>query len=90
MTPVHEVIVLTSPACHLCEEALEVLEGLRDELSLSIRAVEMGSPEGRVLVERFRPAVPPGVIVDGALFSSGRLPQRKLRRLLGGARPTVV
>jgi hypothetical protein len=33
-------------------------------------------------VERYRPAMPPVVLVGGRLFSAGRLPRRKLRRQL--------
>jgi hypothetical protein len=79
---VHEVIVLTSPGCHLCEDALHVLDALGASLGLSVREVDMLGLEGRDLVERFRPSMPPGVILDGALFSSGRLPRGKLRRRL--------
>ncbi|MFB3739408.1 MAG: glutaredoxin family protein [Candidatus Velamenicoccus archaeovorus] len=90
MARTHDVIVLTSPGCHLCEDALEGLAGLAADLALSVREVAMGSGEGRDLVERFRPSVPPGVIVDGRLFSSGRLPRKKLRRHLERAALEVV
>lgn len=77
-----EVVVLTSPACHLCEDALEALAILASEFELSVRELDISSPEGRVLAARVRPPLTPAVIVDGALFSSGRLPRRKLRRYL--------
>lgn len=78
----HDVVVLTSPACHLCEDALEALAGLSSEFELSLREVDIFSPEGKALLDRFRPPLPPAVIVDGVLFSSGRLPRKKLRRYL--------
>jgi hypothetical protein len=78
----HDVIVLTSRGCHLCEDALEALGELAPEFGFSVREVDMLAAEGTELVERFRPPMPPGVIVDGALFSSGRLPRKKLRRRL--------
>ncbi|MBI3647581.1 MAG: glutaredoxin family protein [Actinobacteria bacterium] len=77
-----EIVVVTSPACHLCEDALEALAELSEEFPLSVREVDMASPEGRQLVERHRPSMPPAVLVDGVLFSSGRLPRKKLRRYL--------
>ncbi len=80
-----EVVVVTASACHLCEDALEALSGLAREFPLRVRQVDMGSPEGRALVARYRPAMPPAVVVNGELFSAGRLPRRKLRRLLEGA-----
>lgn len=77
-----EVVVVTSPSCHLCEDALTALSGLAEEFPLSVRAVDIGSPEGARIVERYRPAMPPAVLVDGELFSAGRLPRGKLRRYL--------
>ena len=77
-----EVLVVRSPACHLCEDAIEALEELRGEFGLHVRVVEMDSPEGRAIVAAHRPALSPAVLVDGELFSSGRLPRKKLRRML--------
>lgn len=77
-----EVIVLSSPGCHLCEDALEALSDLAREFPIRVREIGMGSPEGLVLVREHRPAMPPAVLVDGDLFSAGRLPRRKLRKLL--------
>jgi len=77
-----DVLVLTSDACHLCEDALDALEELAREYPLAIRSVAMDSEEGRALAERHRPPMPPAVLIDGELFSSGRLPRKMLRRLL--------
>ena len=76
------VVVVTSPTCHLCEDALDALAELSKEFQLEVREVSLESPEGALLLERFRPPMPPAVIVDGKLFSSGRLPRKKLRRRL--------
>lgn len=77
-----EIVLVTSPACHLCEDAREALDEIADAFPLRIREVDIASAEGRLIVERFRPPMPPAVLVDGALFSAGRLPRRKLRRYL--------
>lgn len=81
-----DVLVVTSPACHLCEDALEALGELSGEYALSIRETSIDSEEGRAVRRRFRPPLPPFVVVDGDLFSSGRLPRKKLRRLLERSR----
>lgn len=47
-----DVVVVTSPACHLCEDALEALAELSKGFPLSVREVDMAFPEGRLLVER--------------------------------------
>ena len=77
-----DVVVLTSPACHLCEDALEALAELGGEFPVRVREIGMESPEGRELIRMHRPAMPPAVLLDGVLFSAGRLPRKKLRRLL--------
>lgn len=77
-----DVILLSSPACHLCEEALEALAELGRDFPIRVREIGMGTPEGLELVRIHRPAMPPAVLVDGVLFSAGRLPRTKLRRLL--------
>lgn len=77
-----EVVVLSAPVCHLCEDALEALAELAREFPIRVREVGMESPEGRELVRLHRPAMPPAVLFDGFLFSVGRLPRKKLRRLL--------
>lgn len=76
-----QVVVVTSPACHLCEDAVTVLEQL-DPDQLVLTVVQAVSPDGRRLVERHRPAMFPLVIVDDDFFSAGRVPRRKLDKLL--------
>ncbi|HSL14651.1 MAG TPA: glutaredoxin family protein [Actinomycetota bacterium] len=77
-----DVVVLTSDACHLCDDALEGLAELALEYPLAIRSLDMDSEEGHALVARHRPPMPPALLIDGELFSFGRLPRKKLRRRL--------
>jgi thiol-disulfide isomerase/thioredoxin len=77
-----DVLVVTSPACHFCDDALETLAELARDYPLSIREVALESEEGRAVFERFRPPMPPFVVLDGELFSAGRLPRKKLRKRL--------
>ena len=81
------VVVVTAPACHLCDDALHRLRAVAGQARLDVRIVELESAEGRALVAEHRPPMSPLVLVDGVFFSSGRLPQRKvdaLRRVRGG------
>lgn len=75
-----EVTVVTSPACHLCEDALEELAQHAD--AVTVRVVPADTRAGRDLVQRHRPVMFPLVLVDGAFLSSGRLPRRKLDQVL--------
>ena len=80
-TPV-EVTVVHAPACHYCEDAEVALRDLAEHHPIDVRVVEIDSPEGLRLVAIYRPAMNPLVLVDGAYFSSGRLPRKKLVRLI--------
>ena len=79
-----DVVVVRSPACHLCEDAIEALRDIGAEFALDVRVVELDSEEGNEIVAVHRPPLYPAVLIDGRLFSSGRLPRKKLRRMLEG------
>ena len=81
MTP-PDVLVVSAPACHLCADAEAALAELARAGSLTMRSVEASSEEGRRVVAEHRPGMFPVVLVDGTLFSVGRLPRGKLRKLL--------
>lgn len=76
------VTVVHTEACHFCEDAEHELARLAERFPLVVRVVEVDSPEGGRLVGAHRPAMNPLVLVDGEYFSSGRLPRKKLTRLL--------
>ena len=79
--PVH-VTVVHAPACHFCDDAVGTLADLGATWPLVVRVVELESTEGALLVAEHRPAMNPLVLLDGAYFSSGRLPRKKLLKLL--------
>lgn len=76
------VTLVHSPACHFCDDAQAVLSELADEFPLSVELVSATSPLGARLVRAHRAPMYPLVLVDGAFFSFGRLPRKKLTRLL--------
>jgi hypothetical protein len=77
-----QVTVVESEACHFCDDAHEVLERLALAYPLSVRALDVRGDEGGQLMRRHRAAMSPLVLVDGVFFSQGRLPRRKLTKLL--------
>jgi len=76
------VTLVHSEACHLCDDAEEVLRELSCEYAIDVSVVSIDSPVGATLVAVHRPAMNPLVLVDGRFFSSGRLPRKKLVKLL--------
>jgi glutaredoxin len=83
--PIPTITVVHTPACHFCADAQDALTGLAHEIPVRVELVEAGSAAGLALVGAYRPTMFPLVLVDGAFFSQGRLPRRKLRALLGSA-----
>lgn len=77
-----EITLVSAPACHFCAEARQVLAELATQFPVSVEIIEFGDPRGDALVREHRAALYPLVLVDGAFFSAGRLPRRKLGKLL--------
>lgn len=76
------VTVVTSAECHFCEDAQAALAVLAKSYPLEVRLVGAESPAGQALLRRHGGGMFPLVVVNGKVFSAGRLPQRKLERLL--------
>lgn len=77
-----DVTVVTTPACHLCEDAQAALTDLARTYPLEVQVVAAGSAAGQLLVRQHGTGMFPLVVVDRAFFSAGRLPRRKLARVL--------
>jgi alkyl hydroperoxide reductase subunit AhpF len=76
------VTLVPAPACHFCEDAEQALADLARVFAFDLELVPVDSARGARLVAEHRPALSPLVLVDGAYFSAGRLPRKKLTRLL--------
>ena len=78
------VTVLTQPACSMCDFAKQVLTRVGLDYPLDIREIQLDSPTGRTLATEHAVLFAPGILVDGELFSYGRLSEKKLRRHMAG------
>ena len=77
-----EVTVLGRPGCHLCDEAMAVLEGLRSELgsaAFALRAVDIEADDAtfKAYLERI-----PVIALDGQELYDFFVDQEDLRRRL--------
>lgn len=84
-TPAFEpvrITVVDSEACHFCEDAHRALTALAANYPLAVGTVDVRSEAGQALMARHRAPMSPLVLLDGTFFSSGRLPRRKLEKLL--------
>lgn len=84
-----KVLILTQSDCSLCDHAKDALARVSEQFELEISELDLGSPEGEELGISSGVMFPPGVMLDGRLFSYGRLSERKLRRELARRREST-
>lgn len=78
----HTVTLLTQENCTWCDQAKDILQDVSTTHPLVIEEVELASTEGRNLALRHGVVFAPGILLDGQMFSFGRLSEKKLRRRL--------
>lgn len=76
------VTVVTAPGCPFYAGVVNALDKLAERHDLTVIEVLAQTPAGVVLVDEFRPAMMPLVLVDGAYFSEGVLPVERLENQL--------
>ena len=76
------VTLVTTPACHFCDDAHARLDALDRAGLLRLTTVPAESPEGEALIAEHRPAMFPLTLVAGRHFHDGRIPRGKLARLV--------
>lgn len=77
-----EVTVLSQADCRFCDHAAVVLERVGHDHPLAVRHVDLTTDEGRRLASTHGVLFAPGIVLDGQMFSYGRLSERRLRRHL--------
>lgn len=77
-----EILLLTQEDCAFCDQAKEILDRLSAAYGFAVRTLRLDSAEGQALAERGCVLFAPGVFIDGAPFSYGRLSERRLGRTL--------
>jgi hypothetical protein len=82
--------MVTSAACHFCDDAQGAIAELARAYPLTVLQVAADSADGQALLHAHRAGMFPLVLVNEALFSAGRLPRRKLVRLLSQRAPAAV
>ena len=76
------VTLLTQDDCAFCAHAKEVLARVAADYPLQVEEIGLDSPAGQALAAGEGVFFAPGVLLDDALFSHGRLSEKKLRRTL--------
>ena len=77
-----EVLVLTAPGCHWCEEAQVLLARLSNEFDLHVTIQPADGEEGRALALANGALFPPVIFVNGTYVQYGRPSEKKIRAAL--------
>ncbi len=66
--------------CHNCEEVKKIFDEIMPDFSekVEVEEVDMTTPEGMELVQKYGIMASPGVVINGELFSSGGVDKEKL------------
>ncbi len=81
------ITVVESEACHFCDDAHRSLGQLAGSYPLTVERIDVRTVAGQRLMAAHRASMSPLVLVDGEFFSHGRLPRRKLGKLLEQRQP---
>lgn len=74
-----EITLLTQPSCSYCDHAKEILTRLASQYPLRINEIGLRTEEGEKLAIKHAVMFAPGILLDGKLFSYGRLSEKKLK-----------
>lgn len=77
-----EAVLVEAVACHLCDDAAQLLANAESEGKLRVRRVALESEEGKAIARATRAPMPPIVLINGELLGWGRLSRGKLDRRL--------
>lgn len=70
---------LTMPGCHICTEVKKILEEIKLNFpNLKIEEIDMTTPKGQKLVQKYMIMTSPGIIINGEFFSTGAVSKEKL------------
>lgn len=76
---------LTMSGCHTCAEVKKTIEEIKPDFpDLEIEEVDITTPEGQKMVQKYSIMSSPGIIIDGELFSTGGVNKENLIKKLKG------
>lgn len=68
------ITFVTVPGCHECAKAKHIFEELKPRYpEMQIAEIDVTSPEGMALVQKYGIFSSPGIIINDELFSTGAL-----------------
>ena len=77
-----DLLYVSAPDCHLCEDGRRIVEALARGAGLGVVELRWSEARARELTERDGVPFPPAVYLDDRLLGYGRLSARRLRKVL--------
>ncbi len=76
----NKIQFLTMVGCHNCAAVKKIFDEIMPEFKDKVEVVEidMTSPEGQELVQKYSVMASPGIIINDELFSTGGVDKEKL------------
>jgi len=76
---------LTMAGCHNCEATKKIFDEIMPDFpNVEVKEIDMTTPEGQELVQKYGIMSSPGIVINGELFSSGGVDKEKLIKKLKG------
>jgi glutaredoxin len=74
------ITFLTMVGCHNCAEAKKIFDEILPDFagSVTVNEVDIATPEGQELVQKYSVMASPGIIINDELFSTGGVSKDKL------------
>ena len=70
---------LSSPGCHDCKNFEEFWHSVENQFpNVQYKNISLVSPEGMEMVSKYMILASPGIVINGELFSTGGVNQKKL------------
>lgn len=75
--------IITSPGCECCEDVkIYIKDVQKDFPGLEVEIIDMTTPAGQGLVQKYNILSAPGIIINGKLEFSGETKEKDLRKKL--------
>ncbi len=76
---------LTMTGCHNCEAAKKIFDEIMPDFpDAEVEEIDITTPKGQELVQKYSVMSSPGIIINGELFSTGGVDKEKLIKKLKG------
>ncbi len=75
----NKIQFLTMVGCHSCETVKKIFdEVMPDFPEVEVLEIDIATPEGQELVQKYGIMASPGIVINGELFSTGGVDKEKL------------